>query len=103
MIFPAGDENVVVFSPACENIFYFERSKIMKKNRKQNQQKRMQRKRMRRKKRRKKTDQIRWITDDMFALQLDDEDINRLFSSITISEIGPDEDVDFPGGKISLS
>ncbi|MBN2534742.1 MAG: hypothetical protein JXB88_17790 [Spirochaetales bacterium] len=75
----------------------------MKKNRKRNQQKRMQNKRTQRRKGKKRESSLRWITDDMFAFYLDNEDINRLFSSIIIRKLGPDEDEDFPDGDVSFS
>lgn len=56
----------------------------MKRNKK-NKQKRMEHKRMKRKKRnRRKSPQIQWITDTVFTMHFDDENINDLFPLVTV-------------------
>jgi hypothetical protein len=78
----------------------------------------MQKKRWKRKKRKKRLPCITWLTDDMFSIRFDDEDINSLFSSIIVEEVvmeeipgqekttqeaTPDTGDTFPDGEVFLS
>ena len=67
----------------------------MKRNNK-SKHKRMEQKRMKRKKRnRKKVPQIQWLTDTMFAMYFDDENINNLFSYVTVEIIDDDFELSY--------
>ena len=59
---------------------------------KKRRQKRMEQKRNKRN--RKKLPQIQWLTDTLFVMYFDDENIDNLYSSVTVEIV--DDDYEFP-------